>query len=323
MRHAEDVTRPRSDPGTGFRHEALFYAGLDDFVESTSKFIRDAIEADEPILVVVDAEKIQLLRDELGRDARFVEFADMREVGHNPARIIPAWYDFHAGRAVDGRYIRGIGEPISARLSADALVECQRHESLLNLAFAEASDWWLLCPYDTTALAPDVVDEALRSHPHVLEDGAHRDSASCRDLASIARPFDQPLPEPAVDDVHEITFNVRNLDEVRTRVSKHASADGLDRTRTEDLVLSVNELATNSLRYGGGRGLLRIWRENSTMLCEVRDAGLIDIPLVGRRRPNPGQEGGFGMWLVHQLCDLVQLRSFAEGSVVRLHMHIV
>jgi anti-sigma regulatory factor (Ser/Thr protein kinase) len=32
------------------------------------------------------------------------------------------------------------------------------------------------------------------------------------------------------------------------------------------------------------------------------------------------REGGRGLWLVNQLCDLVQLRSSAAGGVVRLHM---
>ena len=321
MRHAEELSRPRRDPGAGFRHEALLYSGLEEFVPTTAAFIRDAVQADEPILVVVDAEKIQLLRDDLGDDAHRVDFADMRDVGHNPARIIPAWYDFHAERALGGRYIRGIGEPISAQRSPEALVECQRHESLLNLAFANASDWWLLCPYDMQALGTDVIEEALHSHPHVLKDGDHRPSDSYRDLSAISRPFDLPLPEPRAE-VHEMLFDVRSLDEVRSLVTRSASTYGLDRTRTEDLVLSVNELATNSLRYGGGRGVLRVWREGETMLCEVRDDGVIDSPLVGRRRPTTGQEGGFGMWLVHQLCDLVQLRSFPDGSVARLHMQI-
>ena len=54
---------------------------------------------------------------------------------------------------------RGIGEPISAARAADELVECQRHESLLNLAFPSAP-LWLLCPYDVETLPPDVLDEA-------------------------------------------------------------------------------------------------------------------------------------------------------------------
>ena len=55
-------------------------------------------------------------------------------------------------------------------------------------------------------------------------------------------------------------------------------------------------------------------------MCEVRDTGLIAEPLVGRHRPEDGTVGGHGLWLVNQLCDLVQVRSSPTGSVVRVHM---
>jgi hypothetical protein len=78
--------------------------------------------------VVVSAAKIGLLRSALGCDADRVAFADMADVGANPARIIPAWRDFVAGNDLDRRRARGIGEPIWAGRSPAELVECQRHE---------------------------------------------------------------------------------------------------------------------------------------------------------------------------------------------------
>ena len=241
------------EAGRRFRHEALFYQGLEGFISGTAPFLRDAIAADEPCLVVVSAPKIDALRQELGPDADRVDFADMRTVGHNPARIIPAWYDFVAERTAGGRYIRGIGEPISPDRSPEALVECQRHESLLNLAFADASAWWLMCPYDTSALDRPVVEEALRSHPYVLEDGTHRSSDSYSDLPDFAKPFDLPLPDPG-GSVHSMSFDLRRLEDVRCLVSGFAAAQGLGRDRIDDLMLAVNEVATNSFRHGGGRG---------------------------------------------------------------------
>ena len=67
---------------------------------------------------------------------------------------------------------------------------------------------------------------------------------------------------------------------------------------------------------GGGS----LWSEGQTLLCEVHDRGQITDPLVGRVRPTPEQRTGRGLWIVNQLCDLVQIRSSASGSVVRLHM---
>src|ERR671935_738290 len=177
-----------------FRHEALFYAGRDDFVRRIGAFLRDAVEAGEPTLVVVDAAKIDLLREELDGAAGAIQFADMAEVGANPARIIPAWREFVTRHAPTGRRLRGIGEPIWPERTAAELVECERHESLLNLAFTGGPSWWLLCPYDTEALDPAVLEEACRTHPFVLEDGAGRESADYYGLDAIAAPFAEPLP---------------------------------------------------------------------------------------------------------------------------------
>jgi anti-sigma regulatory factor (Ser/Thr protein kinase) len=313
------VTEPASGHWT-FRHEALLYAGQDEFVRRTAAFIRDSQAAQEPVLVVVAAEKVELLKDEIG-DCAGVRFADMDDVGANPARIIPAWYDFVAGQAVPGKRFRGIGEPINAERSPEALTECQRHESLLNLAFADAAAWWLLCPYDTTALDATVIDEALASHPWVLTGGESNQSTTYRELDAVAAPFDKPLSYAPLD-AQTLVFGAAQLDHVRSFVAALAFDAGLSSRRVADLVLATNEVATNSLRHGGGSGILRLWREGPSLICEISDTGTFNVPLAGRRRPTAGQEGGFGVWLVHQLCDLVQMRTFQEGSVVRLHMSI-
>jgi anti-sigma regulatory factor (Ser/Thr protein kinase) len=100
-----------------------------------------------------------------------------------------------------------------------------------------------------------------------------------------------------------------------------AARCGFDEDRTDAIVLAANEVATNSLVHGGGRGTLRAWLGDGSMVCEFRDAGHIaGQPLIGRVQPEAGQIGGHGLWLANQLCDLVQVRSSADGTVVRLHM---
>jgi anti-sigma regulatory factor (Ser/Thr protein kinase) len=312
------TTAAQTGTTQGFRHEALLYAGDDGFIEGTLPWLRDAVAAEEPTLVVVSAAKIARLREELGAAAEGVTFADMAELGINPARIIPAWrafVDAHSGR---GRRPRGIGEPIWAQRSADELVECQRHEALLNLAFAGTEDFWLLCPYDVEALDADVIDKAHHSHPVVVAHGGSHASPSYDDLPAVAAPFAEPLPEPP-SDADELAFASGTLAGLRGLVKLRAAGAGLPATRASDLVLAVNEVATNSIRHGGGGGVLRIWQAAGALICEITDAGRIADPLAGRRRPATGQSGGHGLWLCNQICDLVQLRTFATGSVVRLH----
>ena len=117
----------------------------------------------------------------------------MADVGHNPARIIPAWREF--ADANPGP-VRGIGEPIWAGRSETELVECQLHEALLNIAFADRSDFRLLCPYDTDIARPaSVIHEACCSHPLVDGEPSH----AFRDAARLLAPFDSPLPPPPAD----------------------------------------------------------------------------------------------------------------------------
>jgi anti-sigma regulatory factor (Ser/Thr protein kinase) len=126
-----------------------------------------------------------------------------------------------------------------------------------------------------------------------------------------------PLPEPEHVDV-ELDFDLSMLSDVRAVVGLHAAALGLDAERVDGLVLAASEIATNSVIYGGGRGHMRCWSDDTGFVCELRDAGRLEPALAGRIRPEPGQASGYGLWLARQLCDRVQIRSGDEGTVVRL-----
>lgn len=306
-------------PADSFRHEALLYSGEDEFVAQAAAFIRAGVEAEEPTLVVVSARKIDRLREALGADAADVSFADMSDVGANPARIIPAWHRFVAERAAPDSSLRGIGEPITPSRSADELVESQRHESLLNLAFADARAFWLLCPYDTEALDPAVIAEALRSHPHVTSGGAAV-SSQYRGLDEIGAPFRAPLSEPPADAARFAFAGEADLAALRRSVVSELVLRGVTAERRSDLTIVVNEIASNSLRHGSGEGELAIWTAGPRIVCEIRDGGRFDGPLADRRAPSDDRPGGRGLWMANQLCDLVQVRSFDSGTVVRLHL---
>lgn len=300
-----------------FRHKALFYEGLDGFVASTLPFVRDGVAAEEPVMVAVDAEKIGLLEERLGSDADSVRFVEMRGLGRNPGCIIPAWREFVAEHAMSGKRLRGVGEPVWHGRSDAEIEECHQHEALLNVAFDDGPAWSLVCPYDKAVLPAEVIEAARRTHPIVGEDGVTRRSIDYRN------PRLDPLGgelAPAPPSRDEMAFTLDDLRSVRSMVQAWARAAGVDPVRSEDLVLAVNELATNSIRHGGGHGVVSAWREPDSFVCEVRDSGRIDDPLAGRSLPVDGRRCGRGLWLVNQLCDLVQLRSLRDGCTVRLHV---
>jgi hypothetical protein len=101
-----------NDAHSSYRHEALFYAGQDEFSAGTTPFVRRAIAADEPVLVVVLGEpKIAMLRDELGGDAR-------SHLTSRQGRTIPSRSTV-AVPAEGARRLSGVAEPATRRSQRD------------------------------------------------------------------------------------------------------------------------------------------------------------------------------------------------------------
>ncbi len=111
-----------------------------------------------------------------------------------------------------------------------------------------------------------------------------------------------------------------DLSQVRALVRQQAMDAGLTEGRANDLVLAVSEVAANTLRHTRSSGTLAMWHDEDEVVCEIRDEGTISDPLAGTRKPPPGANGGHGLWLVRQVCDLVELTSDANGTTIRMHM---
>lgn len=309
------AARQPSGDGGGFRHEAFLYESREEYLAGTASFIRDGLSAGEPVLVAVGAANAAGLRERLPETSG-VRWVDVTRIGRNPARITSLWQEF-AARCGEGAF-RGVGEPIWPLRSPAELVESQRHEELLNLAFAGEPAFRLLCPYDVQALDPAVIGEARRSHPVLVEGSTARPSTDYRGTEAASTPFDAPLSEPTatpsqdrVDGLSELAL----LGLVRARCGDA----GLDTARAQDLAVAV-VAADESVRDGQGVRELRVWREeDAALVCELRGSLVVHDPLAGRHPPRARPEVR-GLWLANQLCDLVELRSFPTGTVARLHM---
>jgi anti-sigma regulatory factor (Ser/Thr protein kinase) len=300
----------------GFEHETFFYRSQRDFLDGVLPFVRDGLAQDEAVVVALPEPRLTLLRTALAEDSGRVELLDMGDVGGNPARIIAVWENA-VDRHASGRGLRGIGEPAHTGRRSAELAECQLHELLLNTAFDDGPAWRLMCPYDEAHLPRAVCAGAVASHPLRLTPAGRTVNAGFRGSGPPASAFAAALPAPPAA-VLRGGFGRGDVPTVRRTVSQFARSCGLDAASVEALGLAVTELATNSVRHGGGAGTLALWSEPGAAVVEVSDAGQIADPLTGRRRPELHQHGGRGIYLVNQLCDLVQLRSSPAGTTVRI-----
>ena len=245
-----------------YRHECVFYEGVDGFCKAVVPFILDGLSLDQPVMVAVAEPRLTAVRKALGDDARRVVLLDMAELGGNPASIIPAWRDFVAG--THGRPIRGVGEPIWAGRRDVEIVEAQLHEALLNVAVDPDTPLWLMCPYDFTTLDQQILDEAERSHPY-LGGLTSRSDAAAKQGGAHYTPhamslFAATLPEPSATTV-TISADAGSIGDLATEIFDAAAAAGLSAQRSAKLAAAVDEVANAGSRNSGAPVSIRLWQE--------------------------------------------------------------
>lgn len=296
-------------------HEALVYRSEREYADGLAAFLEEALDTGRPAFVSVPTPHGALLRDKLGKRAQRVRWADMREVGANPNRILPAiqaFIDEHRHSPVSF-----IGEPIWHGRTEAEIAEATRHEALINHAF-EGSGARVVCPYDAVRLDPKVVADAYRTHVRVWDRGGWRASDDYTDPATLWREVSH-LPDPP-SDAERRPFDERGVRPLRRRARRYAARVGLTPERTEDLLVAVTELSTNSVRHGAEPRTATLWTEDHAVVVQIEDGGHIADPLVGRTAPALSREDGRGLWMVNILSDLVQVHSDTNGTLVRIRL---
>ncbi len=192
-------------------------------------------------------------------------------------------------------------------------------ESASNLA-PFAAPTTVLCVYDTSRLAPELVTTAARTHTTIVHAGQRYPSSSFVDPHEFVRGLgvpDEPLQAaPPVLSVEDAP----TLAGLRHRLGEALSRAVPDRDQREDLHLAISEMAANAFRHGGRPVSARLWTSGDRLVCTISDGGRGVDPLYGYW-PAHGLDlgrGGMGLWLARKLCDHVDLSSDDNGTTVRL-----
>jgi anti-sigma regulatory factor (Ser/Thr protein kinase) len=307
---------PDGVAAAGLRHMVLFYRGMPEYRAALASFARTGLAGEEPILLAVPAAR-SVLPDWLGGRSGLVTTTDMTELGRNPARIIPAlraFADKHLGQRV-----RIISESIWPGRSRAEVCEAARLEALVEDALAGVSGI-MVCPYSATGLPGSVLADAACTHP--WQAGPDAVVPSARYAGPGAVPAACRLPLPAPPSEAEVIEYESDLRPVRAMVAAAGQRAGLPASRVTDLTIAVSELAANTLRHTGAGGVAQAWQAAGEMICQVADSGYIADPLAGLSRVPADLPGGKGLWLVNQVCDLVEIRTTEAGTVIRLHMRL-
>jgi DcmR-like sensory protein len=302
-------------PERSFIHAALLYEGEEEFLSGVVPFLRSGVAADEAALVVAAGPKLELLGECLGTETEGLAFVDVTDLGRNPARLIPAvelFLEAHAPRRA-----RFIAEPLWPARSAAECREVIRHEALMNVTFAERP-LAAVCAYDVASLEQGLIDDVERTHPVLLNREREAPSAALLDFGILPASLLEPLSEPPLRAETVAFASTADLGRLRSLVMLQATS--LGPRAAAELEVVVNELATDAVNQAGGGGRLRVWRADGELICQIEHDGAITDPLAGHRAPIEGSPGG--RWIANQLCDLVELRTSDERTVIRLHARL-
>jgi anti-sigma regulatory factor (Ser/Thr protein kinase) len=130
--------------------------------------------------------------------------------------------------------------------------------------------------------------------------------------AAGRRPTNRRVTRPVLDQ----TFDATNLVPLRSAVAAYATELGAG-ARVDDVVLIAHELASNAVRHGGGRGRLRLWRDDHRVMCRVSDGGrgIASAALTETELPGPRSEGGRGLWIARRLAA-VRIDTGRNGTTI-------
>lgn len=318
------VTAPRLQHAVGLHASATHLLG------QLVTLTREAMERDEPVALALAPRTEQALRESVdGGDA-------LRSLG------APGDVDGASGqtvalmRARELRTLAAAGGPVTVLTEHLAVLDgpdggfWTELDAAANVALSDLPVR-LTCFYPDMPLHLAVLDGARRNHPLLLVDGELQHNPEYRAPRDVltAHPTAPPMLLGAPD--LRLPFHAWQLHEVRRAVRGLAGAAGFTEERISDVVLAVNEVATNAVEHGS-RGQnttdpvhdgvrpaeLHVWVEPAGLVCEVHDGGRLADPLPGLHPPHPSDPRGRGLWIARQICDLLHVWSDGVGTHVRV-----
>lgn len=143
-----------------------------------------------------------------------------------------------------------------------------------------------------------------------------RHAKTAKDSSEDSVPADGPGSVYPEQTAHLMKVQPGCLSAARQLAGRLAVESGFPERSVDDLKLVVTELASNTLRHGGGIGWMRLWVDGPGIIVELSDSGVMERA-IDSARPPPLEEGGRGIWIVRQLCREVHIRSTEDGTVVQ------
>ena len=284
----------------GFEHVAVVHDGPRDLAVRVAPALREAVATGDAVLVCLDELSWEHVARELGDVADAVTYTPASDRYARPSGAMAVLHRF-----VRDSVARGAGSAWSLGAIAfdgtDADERWHRYEAAVNDVFRDLPLKGI-CGYDSARLPSSVIDTAMRTHAFVDDVHGRRHSP---DYAPTWSSDDLPAADSVLVGLGGPDLRLV-IDEglVARQAIATAYHSRLTPTQLDDAVLAASELVTNGLRHGRPPVTFESWcTPAGEVVLRVCDNGPgIADPYPELRPPAVGL-GGYGLWVVGQVCD--------------------
>jgi anti-sigma regulatory factor (Ser/Thr protein kinase) len=311
------VEPPEDD---GYGHDALFYPNAEHLEQVAVPFLAEGLERGELAVLVGTEPTTTRLHDALGHH-KGVRVLDREPIYQQATLALDAFRTLVRDELAAGATRLRILADVDFGTDPDAWAEWTRFEALCNVGLSEYPVWGV-CAYDTSALQPEVLIAGGLTHPHLVAHDERRENPLYEDPTEVLRRHERHLPDPVESTPPQITLHpLDRIGALRGTVRDHLSH--LPKQAVDELVLAVNEVASNAIRHGRPPVTVKVWTPPDRIVTTVTDCGAgVDNPVAGYLPAHEDlSKGGMGLWLARQLCDRVDLSRSGGEFTVRLTKH--
>ncbi|MDQ3898892.1 MAG: ATP-binding protein, partial [Actinomycetota bacterium] len=178
----------------------------------------------------------------------------------------------------------------------------------------------MLFLWDERRYSPEVLVHVRAVHPRLLGGDGMIINTEYREPIDYLTANATPAPAAPGDldlDVH--LDSADGLAELRRCLRSWGATTELSDGDTDDIVIAVDEIATNALEHGQPPARVRGWSTADAVFVRVDDHGRTGIPATtGYVRPPTDARRGRGIWMARHLADVLTTHNGPTGTTVAL-----
>lgn len=305
-------------PTGQFAHVAALYAGDEQLRDLLLPYLDEGLRRRENILAVISDDARRVLRDALGDAADQVRWGSRGVSYDRLGQMFEGFAGYLAQQYRAGVPTRVIGE-FDSDNSPDRVSQYLRYESMANEVYAPYG-YPVVFLWDQRRYPTDVLAHVRAVHPQLLDASGPIPNAEYR-LPIDYLTQDQNSPAAAPVDL-DLVAHLRSADDLgllRRRLRSWGATRGLGVQDTDDIVIAVDEIATNALEHGQPPACVRGWTTPAALLVQVDDQGRNSIPATtGYHRRSTDAQRGRGIWIAHHLADVLTTHTGPTGTTVAM-----